>query len=76
MASSYHSTVREEAATKITTLEERLQTAGLAGASPPAPAIVAQTGWSLVTVRKWQRRIREQGRSVLTSVLGRPRQGP
>lgn len=60
---------------KITTLEERLQMAELARAGTPAPAIAAQTGWSHSTVRKWQRRIQRQGRSALTSVLGRPRQG-
>jgi transposase len=72
---SYHSTTREEEAMKITTLEERLHIAELAQAGTPASAIAAQTGWSLATVRKWQRRIRQQGRTATTSLLGRPRQG-
>jgi len=60
---------------KITTLEERLQIAELTRAGETAPQIAAQTGWSLATVRKWQRRIRQQGRSALTSTLGRPERG-
>jgi len=72
---SYCSTMREEDAMKITSLEERLHIAELTQAGTPASAIAAQIGWSLATVRKWQRRIRQQGRAALTSVLGRPRQG-
>jgi transposase len=60
---------------KITTLEERLQMVELARAGHTAPQIATQTGWSRATIRKWQRRIRQQGRSALTSVLGRPTRG-
>jgi len=60
---------------KITTLEERLQIAELTRAGKTAPQIAAQTDFSLATVRKWQRRIHQQGRSALTSTLGRPRRG-
>jgi transposase len=60
---------------KITTLEERLLIAELTRAGKTAPQIAAQTGWSLATVRKWQRRFRQQGRSALTSSLGRPQRG-
>jgi len=72
---SYRSTLREEDGMKITSLEERLHIAELTQAGTPAAAIAAQIGWSLATVRKWQRRMRQQGRGGGTSVLGRPRQG-
>jgi transposase len=60
---------------KITTLEERLQIAELTRAGKTAPQIAELTGWSLATVRKWQCRIQRQGRSALTSTLGRPERG-
>ena len=60
---------------QITSLEERLHIAELTQAGTPAAVIAAQMGWSLATVRKWQRRMRQQGRAAAISALGRPRQG-
>src|SRR5512134_2102183 len=72
---SYRSTTREEDAMKITTLEDRLHIVELARTGHTAAQIAAQTGWSLATIRKWQRRIRQQGRAALSSALGRPTRG-
>jgi transposase len=72
---SYRSTTREEDAMKITTLEDRLHIVELARSGHTAPQIAEVTGWSLATVRKWQHRVRQQGRSALSSALGRPTRG-
>ncbi len=60
---------------KGTTLEDRLQIVGLAGAGLSDKQIAQQVGWSAHTVRKWRRRGQRRGRAGLASRLGRPRRG-
>jgi transposase len=58
-----------------TTLEDRLQIVALSEAGLTDRQIAEQTGWPIVTVRKWRRRAKRSGRAGLASRMGRPKQG-
>jgi transposase len=60
---------------KQTTLAERLQIGALAETGMTDRQIAAQIGWTEHTVRKWRRRYQAQGRSGLSSPMGRPARG-
>jgi transposase InsO family protein len=59
-----------------TTFQERLEMIERAAAGQSDPQIAAALGCSVWTVRKWRRRGHDQGRTGLTSQMGRPSTGP
>src|SRR5258708_5896639 len=59
-----------------TTFQERLEIIERAAAGQSDPQIAAALGCSVWTVRKWRRRGHDQGRTGLTSQMGRPSTGP
>jgi DNA-binding CsgD family transcriptional regulator len=58
-----------------TTLEERVQINELARIGMSDSSIARCLGCSVWTVRKWRRRVQQQGRGGLRSQLGRPARG-
>lgn len=60
---------------QTTTLEERVTIAERVRAGQSSREIAEALGRSLATVRKWRQRYRQQGRSGLTSQMGRPAAG-
>jgi transposase InsO family protein len=58
-----------------TTFQERLDITERAAAGQSDPAIAADLGCSIWTVRKWRRRGQQQGRTGLASHMGRPATG-
>jgi len=61
---------------QTTTLQERLDISERAAAGESDPEIAAALGCSVWTVRKWRRRGQHQGRTGLSSHMGRPTSGP
>ncbi len=61
---------------QTTTFQERLDISERAAAGQSDPEIAAALGCSVWTVRKWRRRGQQQGRTGLTSQMGRPSTGP
>ena len=61
---------------QTTTFPERLDITERADAGQSDPEIAAALGCSVWTVRKWRRRGQHQGRTGLSSQMGRPRTGP
>ena len=61
---------------QTTTFQERLDITERAAAGQSDPEIAAALGCSVWTVRKWRRRGQQQGRTGLTSHMGRPTTGP
>src|SRR5215470_16443065 len=61
---------------QTTTFQERLDITERAVAGESDPEIAAALGCSVWTVRKWRRRGQQQGRTGLTSQMGRPSIGP
>src|SRR5258708_13567746 len=61
---------------QTTTFQERLDITERAAAGQSDPAIAAALGCSVWTVRKWRRRGQHQGRTSLSSQMGRPITGP
>lgn len=59
-----------------TTFQERLSIMERAAAGQSDPQIATALGCSVWTVRKWRRRGQNQGRTSLTSRMGRPTTGP
>jgi transposase InsO family protein len=59
-----------------TTFQERLEITERAAAGQSDPEIAAALGCSIWTVRKWRRRGQHQGRTGLSSQMGRPISGP
>ncbi len=59
-----------------TTFQTRLEISEHAAAGLNDPQIATVVGCSIWTVRKWRRRSMHQGRSSLTSQMGRPATGP
>jgi transposase InsO family protein len=59
-----------------TSFQERLEIIERAKAGQSDPEIAAALGCSVWTVRKWRRSGQRQGRSGLTSQMGRPPNGP
>jgi hypothetical protein len=59
-----------------TTFQTRLEISEHAAAGWNDPQIATVVGCSIWTVRKWRRRFMHQGRSSLTSHMGRPATGP
>jgi len=57
---------------QTTTFQERLEIGERAAAGQSDPAIAAALGCSVWTVRKWRRRGQHQGRTGLSSHMGRP----
>ncbi len=60
---------------RTTSLEDRMTIVALAKAGHTAADIAARSGWSISTVRKWQRRAAHRGRPGLASPMGRPATG-
>ncbi len=61
---------------QTTTFQERLDMSERAAAGQSDPEIAATLGCSVWTVRKWRRRGQHQGRTGLSSEMGRPNTGP
>jgi hypothetical protein len=61
---------------QTTTFQERLDITERAAAGQSDPEIAAALGCSVWTVRKWRRRGQHQGRTGLSSQMGRPITGP
>src|SRR5205809_5348802 len=61
---------------QTTTFQERLDITERATAGQSDPEIATALGCSVWTVRKWRRIGQRQGRSGLTSHMGRPVTGP
>jgi hypothetical protein len=61
---------------QTTTFPERLDITERAAAGQSDPEIAATLGCSVWTVRKWRRRGQHQGRTGLSSQMGRPATGP
>ncbi len=61
---------------QTTTFQERLDITERAAAGQSDPEIAAALGCSVWTVRKWRRRGQRQGRTGLSSQMGRPTTGP
>ena len=61
---------------QTTTLQERLDITERAAAGQSDPEIAATLGCSVWTVRTWRRRRQHQGRTGLSSHMGRPITGP
>lgn len=61
---------------QTTTFPERLEISERAAAGQSNSEIAAALGCSVWTVRKWRRRGQQQGRSGLSSQMGRPPTGP
>src|SRR5260370_40402447 len=61
---------------QTTTFRERLDITERAAAGQSDPEIATALGCSVWTVRKWCRRGQLQGRSGLSSQMGRPTTGP
>jgi transposase-like protein len=61
---------------QTTTFPERLNITERAAAGQSDPEIAAALGCSMWTVRKWRRRGQQQGRTGLSSQMGRPTTGP
>src|SRR5260370_24056678 len=61
---------------QTTTFQERWDITERAAAGQSDPAIAAALGCSVWTVRKWRRRGQHQGRTSLSSQMGRPITGP
>jgi transposase InsO family protein len=61
---------------QTTTFPERVEITERAAAGQSDPEIAAALGCSIWTVRKWRRRGQHQGRSGLSSQMGRPISGP
>ena len=61
---------------QTTTFQERLDITERAAAGQSDPEIAAALGCSVWTVRKWRRRGQHQGRTGLSSQMGRPTTGP
>src|ERR671916_675407 len=59
-----------------TTFQERLELSEQAAAGSTDRTIATRLGCSRWTVRKWRRIAQRQGRTALTSPLGRPATGP
>src|SRR5438552_1225990 len=59
-----------------TTFPERLDISERAAAGQSDPEIATALGCSVWTVRKWRRRGQQQGRTGLSSQMGRPISGP
>jgi transposase InsO family protein len=59
-----------------TTFQTRMEISEHAAAGLNDPQIATVVGCSIWTVRKWRRRSMHQGRSSLTSHMGRPATGP
>src|SRR5436190_6353687 len=60
---------------QTTTFQERLDITERAAAGQSDPEIAAALGCSVWAVRKWRRRGQQQGRTGLTSQMGRPSRG-
>ena len=60
---------------QTTTFQERLDITERATAGQSDPEIAAALGCSVWTVRKWRRRGQHQGRTGLSSQMGRPASG-
>ena len=61
---------------QTTTFPERLDITGRAAAGQSDPEIAAALGCEVGTVRTWRRRGQHQGRTGLSSQMGRPTSGP
>ena len=61
---------------QTTTFQERLDITERAAAGQSDQEIAAALGCSVWTVRKWRRRGQRQGRTGLSSQMGRPTTGP
>ena len=61
---------------QTTTFQERLDISERAATGQSDSEIAAALGCSVWTVRKWRRRGQHQGRSGLSSQMGRPVKGP
>src|SRR6266699_885359 len=61
---------------QTTTFPERLDISERAAAGQSDPEIATALGCSVWTVRKWRRRSQHQGRTSLSSQMGRPTTGP
>ena len=61
---------------QTTTFQERLDIIERATAGQSDPEIAAALGCSVGTVRKWRRRGQHQGRTGLSTQMGRPTTGP
>jgi hypothetical protein len=61
---------------QTTTFPERLDITERAAAGQSDPEIAAVLGCSVWTIRKWRRRGQQQGRTGLSSHMGRPTTGP
>ena len=61
---------------QTTTFQERLDITERVAAGQSDPEIATALGCSVWTVRKWRRRGQHQGRSGLSSQMGRPISGP
>lgn len=61
---------------QTTTFPERLNITERAAVGQSDPEIAAALGCSVWTVRKWRRRGQQQGRTGLSSHMGRPPTGP
>jgi transposase len=58
-----------------TSLEERIQIVERSQAGEAVWQLARRLGWRPCTIRKWRQRGRQQGRTGLVSVMGRPRRG-
>lgn len=58
-----------------TTLEERVEIAELVSAGQSSQEIADALGRALATIRKWRQRYRREGRTGLSSQMGRPADG-
>jgi len=61
---------------QTTNFQERLEISERAAAGQSDPEIAAALGCSVWTVRTWRRRSQHQGRTGLSSHMGRPTSGP
>ena len=61
---------------QTTTFQERLDITERAAAGQADPQIAMALGCSIWTARKWRRRGQHQGRTGLSSQMGRPTTGP
>ena len=57
---------------QITTFQQRVEIAELAAAGQTDPQIAQLMNCSIYTVRKWRRRFKKEGRTGLSSQMGRP----
>ena len=61
--------------TRMTSLQDRATIDQLAQLGYTDSQIAAETGWKVRTVRKWRRRVQQNGRKGLASKMGRPPAG-